>query len=257
MSDKAQNTVDAIATRQKTSTSDIRNLLIRSTDELQKALPKGALAESFVRVLLTTVNGNRTLQNCDPMSILRAAFEAAALGLPIDGVLGHAYLVPFKGKAQLLIGYKGFCELAYRSGVKRIAAEVVYENDEFTYQEGTEPHLTHRKPMVGDRGKIIGTFAVAHMDSGPGMFRVLRMDEVEARRARSASAKSGRSSPWDTDFEAMVRKTAIRALAPTLPQSPEMKRAAAADDLRDLGIQPTAAFGTDPVIDVEAIVKED
>lgn len=245
---KAQDVVNAVVRRQQSNVSALRSVLDKSLAELQKALPSGRLPEQFVRVLMTTCQRSPKLLECTRESIVMAAFESAALGLPLDGVLGHAYLVPFNNRrkvggqwssvleAQMMIGYRGYCELAYRSGkIARISASVVYERDHFDYSDGTTPFLTHQVPMTGDRGEKIGAYAVAHTNIAgtPPLFRVLRRDEIEQRRAKSKTA--GRDdSPWKTDEDAMWRKTAIRALAPFLPQSPEMQRAASAEEMREV-----------------------
>ena len=74
------------------------------------------------------------LKTADPMSIFNAACMAATLNLPLQNGLGFAYIVPFrnnkekKTEAQFQIGYKGFIQLAQRSGqFKRLVALPVYK----------------------------------------------------------------------------------------------------------------------------------
>ena len=64
----------------------------------------GKKAAAFTSALLNIYNANQMLQSCDPRSILGAAGLAATLDLSITPSLGHAYIVPFKGKAQFQIG---------------------------------------------------------------------------------------------------------------------------------------------------------
>lgn len=73
-------------------------------------------APSFISSILSVVNSNSKLRECSPNSILSAAGIAAALKLPINPSLGFAYIVPYKGQAQFQLGYKGFIQLAIRSG---------------------------------------------------------------------------------------------------------------------------------------------
>ena len=73
-------------------------------------------APSFISSILTIVRGNSKLQDCSPNSILAAAGIAAALKLPINPSLGFAHIVPYKGQAQFQLGYRGFIQLAMRSG---------------------------------------------------------------------------------------------------------------------------------------------
>jgi|LSQX01.2.fsa_nt_gb putative phage-type endonuclease len=71
-------------------------------------------------------------------------------------------------------------------------------------------------PAPGERGEMVGVYSVAHYKDGGYNFTYLTKHDIDRTRARSASAKSGRS-PWDTDEEAMWKKTAIRALRSVLP----------------------------------------
>ncbi|WP_420028893.1 recombinase RecT [Leptotrichia wadei] len=89
----------------------------------------GNKAAGFLTSLLNTTNGNKQLQEAEPQSVLKAGAIAATLDLPIDPNLGFAYVVPYKRKykdnrgnwqekneAQFQLGYKGFIQLAIRTG---------------------------------------------------------------------------------------------------------------------------------------------
>jgi recombination protein RecT len=81
-------------------------------------------------------------------------------------------------------------------------------------------------------------YAFAHSipkDAAPPIFVVLTRAQVMVRKNRGGSARSGRSTPWDTDEEAMAMKTAIRALWRWLPKTAEMATASALDDHADSG----------------------
>jgi phage RecT family recombinase len=80
--------------------------------------------------------------------------SAACLGLEVDGVTGQAYLIPFKGRAQLVVGYKGYNTLAARSGIT-ITGAVVREGDEFDYQLGSAAFVRHKpKGSKGDHARM-------------------------------------------------------------------------------------------------------
>ncbi|WDU84564.1 recombinase RecT [Caloramator sp. Dgby_cultured_2] len=83
----------------------------------------GKRAPAFMSSIINLVNSNTDLQQCEPRSILASAAVAATLDLPIDPNLGLAYIVPYKvkgvSKAQFQIGYKGFVQLALRTGQYR------------------------------------------------------------------------------------------------------------------------------------------
>ena len=220
---------------------------IRSTlmgDKMKKqfalALPKILPVDRFVRCLVTTINKTPELMECDQQSVLAAAMTAAQLGLEIDPVLGRAYMLPYgqgRGKtAQLIIGYKGYVDLAYRSGqLSGLQAQVVYEKDDFEYQYGLEPKLNHIPSDEADRGALKYAYAVATFKNGGNAWRVLNRSEVMSHKNRSA-AKNSKYSPWNTEDEpAMWSKTAIRALSNILPLSPELKDAVATEDKREFG----------------------
>ena len=76
-------------------------------------------APSFISSILSIFNSNSKLRECSPNSIVAAAGIAAALKLPINPSLGFAYIVPYKGQAAFQMGWKGFVQLAMRSGQYR------------------------------------------------------------------------------------------------------------------------------------------
>lgn len=204
------------------------DLIRRQRDQIARALPRALDPDRFLRVVLTEVRRTPRLADCDPRSLLGSMMVAAQLGLE-PGPLGHAYLVPYKREATLIVGYRGMIDLATRGGrVLSVDAHVVYEQDRFDFAYGTSPHLEHR-PALADRGEPVCVYAVAQIRDGGTMFRVLPMADVEARRARSQSANSSHS-PWKSDWAAMCRKSAVRALAPYLPMSVEFAAALAIDE---------------------------
>lgn len=79
----------------------------------------------FVANIISAVSSNPTLKECDQVSIVSAALQAESLHFPINNSLGYVYLVPFNDKktgikkAQFQIGYKGYIQLAIRSGQYR------------------------------------------------------------------------------------------------------------------------------------------
>lgn len=196
------------------------------------ALPKALPVDRFLRCLMTTINRDPKLLDCDRDSVLAGAMTAAQLGLEIDPALGRAYLIPYKGKAQLIIGYKGYVDLAYRSGqLAGLQAEAVYEADHFSYALGLDPKLEHIPADLEDRGPLKFAYAVASLANGGKAWRVLNRAQVMKHKKSSQSAGSS-YSPWTTHEEEMWRKTAIRALSSILPLSPELRDAVVVDEDR-------------------------
>lgn len=232
----------------------VRELVTKYIPEIRKAIPKGMDGGRFARIALTMLPGRPDLLDCDAKTILGGILQAAAWGLELDPVLGMAYLVPYKGKAQIIIGYQGLITLARRSGeVKNIVPQTVYEKDEFDYELGLHPKLEHKPSPTPDRGKPIGYYAVATMRQGPPEFRFMWYHEVQAIRARSRAKDSG---PWVTDEEAMSWKTVIRRLCKYLPRTVDLAKAIQMDEKVDDGVEQdlTDVFGG--TIDVEPVTTE-
>jgi recombination protein RecT len=207
----------------------ILDLLDRQRPELEKLLGSAAASERFARIALTELRRQPKLYDCDPLSFLGALMLAAQLGLE-PGPLGHVYLVPFKRECTFVLGYKGMIDLAYRSGLVRdVATGIVYEGDAFAWREGTRPFLDHTPAGPPGEREWTHAYAVARLRSGGTVFRVIFPEDAEKAKARSQNADSP-YSPWTTDPQAMIRKTAVRRLAPMLPQSPAFAEALAADE---------------------------
>ncbi len=239
------------------ATKDLRGLLSSEAMKAQfaLALPKVLPVERFMRILFTTLNNTPKLAECDRNTVIASCMTAAQLGLEIDPVLGRAYLVPYKGRAQLIVGYRGFIDLAYRSGqLASLGAEVVYEKDLFEYEMGLNPKLRHIPSEDEDRGELRYTYAVAELSNGGKVWRVLNRGDVMRAKRSSQSANSD-SSPWKQHEAAMWTKTAVRALAKFLPLSPELRDAVAADE-PDIGVQ-AHAFSAAMDVTGSATVAED
>lgn len=215
---------------------------------MAEVLPKHMDMDRMSRIALTTIRTNPTLLECTVPSLMGAVMQAVQLGLE-PGLLGHCYLLPFNKNAgtkqnpqwvkevQFIIGYKGMIDLARRSGhIQSIYAHAVYENDEFEYELGLHPKLTH-KPSFGDRGKFIGAYAVAHFKDGGYQMEFMPESEIEKRRGRSKSKDFG---PWKSDYEEMAKKTVVRSMFKYLPISIEVQTQAQHDEVvrKDITAEP-------------------
>lgn len=196
----------------------VKNEFMAWSPRYGEVLPNQVNAQRFANVCYMAVVNNPYLLQCDKESLLRSAFTAAQLGLEPDPYMGQAYFVPFKGKVQLLVGYKGFLQLARNSGqVSSVAARCVYDGDEFAYEFGLNERL-HHVPKGGD--KLTHVYAVAKFKDGSHYFDVLSKADIDkVRDAAVAGKKSPDASPWKTHYEEMAKKTAIRRIAKYMPQS--------------------------------------
>lgn len=195
--------------------------------QIAKALPSVITPERFIRMTMTAAAGNEKLKQCTPQSFIGAALTAAQLGLEPNTPLGQAYLIPYGKTCQFQIGYKGLLDLANRSGLlKNVTAQIVYENDEFEFEFGLEPKLKH-KPAMSDRGEAVWVYATYHLTNGGYNFEVMSMDEVrEFARKKSKTFNNG---PWQTDFEAMAKKTVLKRVLKYAPLKSETASAVAQD----------------------------
>lgn len=211
-------------------------------------LPKHMHADRLVRIALQAASRNPTLLECTRNSFVLALVSAAQLGLEAGGLLGSAYLVPYRNKGgayevQLITGYRGLIDLARRSGqIRKIEARLVFMGDEFRLDYGAD-QITH-VPQVPvsveaetgehehDANSILGAYAVATMMDGTRQFEFMSRREIDRIRQRSKAAESG---PWVTDFAEMARKTAVRRLVKYLPLSPDLARVLEIEDNAERG----------------------
>lgn len=181
-------------------------------------------------VVLAAFSRNPSLWECDPVTIARSVVEAAQMGLEPTGAIGGAHLVPFKNnksgrmEAQLIIDYRGYVQLARRSGeVSKVWARIVRERDEFGVEAGTEDRILHR-PYLGseDPGNITHVYAVIAYRDGSQQFDWDTRAWVETIRKRSKARDNG---PWVTDYAEMAKKSILRRLLKTAPLTVEARRA--------------------------------
>lgn len=218
----------------KTKTEQVRSLLEKAKPQIALALPRHLNADRMLRIAMTSVQRTPALLACNQVTLIGAIIQAAQLGLEPDGVLGHAYLVPYKDSCQLIVGYKGLIDLARRSGqLSTIFARVVHAKDQFEYAYGLSERLEHQPSTTGEPGEIVAAYAVAKLKDGGQQFEVMSRREIDAIKDRSPAGKSG---PWITDFPEMAKKTVLRRLCKMLPASVELARAVALDERADLGL---------------------
>lgn len=234
----------------------LRTLLDKSKKQIALALPKHMTADRMLRIAMTSAQRNPGLLECTPESFCGAIIQSAQLGLEPDGVLGHAYLIPFyNGKkrvkeVQFMPGYKGLVDLSRRSGnISTIYAQVVHANDKFDYCYGLDPDLTHKPTQEDDTGEIIAVYAVAHLRDGGRQFEVMLTREVESIRKQSKERNKGRESPaWSEHTGEMYKKTVLRRLCKMLPVSVELQKAVALDEHEEAGIPQDLAA----IVDVDS-----
>lgn len=246
-----------MSTQLTESTGSLKQILTSDAGRAQfaAALPKHMTAERFCRVALTATSRNPKLLDCTRESFFKCLMDLSAMGLEPDG--RRAHLIPYGKECTLVVDYKGFAELAMRSGlVGSIHADKVCENDEFKVDRGKviKHAIDYRQP----RGSAYAYYALITFKDGSEKTEVMTKDEVEAIRKRSRAANSG---PWVTDFDEMAKKTVFKRASKWLSMSPEIRQAIESDDdhrlaantLREPQQAQVPAFVSAAPVDVEVL----
>ena len=248
---------NAVATRSRMD--QFRDELAARKAMFGGMLPQHVQVEKFQSNLIAAVAMTPKLLECERASLFKSAMVAANLGLMVDPVLGHAYLIPYGSTVQCIPGYKGLIHLARQSGeIASLYAHEVYENDVFDMELGTNKHLTHKPLLKGERGALMGVYAAwsytKAVDQAGKLamdFEYMTIDDIEHIRERS---KSGTSGPWKTDYVQMARKTVIRRASKYLPLS--VQRAAVLDTAYDTGARVDLGDHGEIITDVPVDVTE-
>lgn len=221
----------------QTQALTLRQAVTAAGSGFEMALPSHVKVDRFLRSAFTALNVVPRLSECTQQSVLAALMQAAQLGLEVADVRGQAYLIPgWDGRDQCMkatfqLGYRGMIDLAARSGIT-VDAEEIHVNDEYDFSLGTRRFL-HHKPTLGPRGSVLGYYATATFaDDRTPAFTVMSVHEVEDHRDKFASRRNDKgeiTGPWVEHFDAMARKTVIRALLNYLPVAVELRDAIHAD----------------------------
>lgn len=254
----SDSTVAKTETRALTPVQQVESMLMSAPmqAQLKLALPRHVTPERLARIVLTQVRLNPKLAECTRTSFLGAVMECAQLGLE-PGVLGQAWIIPYKNKgtltATLVVGYRGLVALAWRSEqLASVQAHVVYSSDTFVYERGLEPKLKHQ-PGDGDEreDEITHAYAVLKTTTGGTLFEVMSRAQINRIRNRSRASDSG---PWVTDYAEMAKKTVLKRLFKLAPLSVELARGLQADDEAEIG--SAQAFGSEIDVTPEQRAEE-
>lgn len=222
----------ALTAPQKQARDGIMSLAKKLQGDIAAALPKHVTPERFLRVFQTAISSTPALLQCEQTSVLGSMVMASQLGIELNTPLGHGWLIPFKGKATLIIGYRGMIDLAMRSGrVQAIYAHEVYTNDKFRYRLGSDPKIDH-VPAEGDRGEFRGAYAVVCFKGGGSQFEYLTKSQIDKIRAGSPGKDK---APWVEHYGEMAKKSAIRRVLKYVPVSIEIQRAVVYEELVESG----------------------
>jgi recombination protein RecT len=229
------------ATTQNRPIDTFKQHLTLAMPTLRHMIPQHVTPEKFQAMVVTAVAYDKNLLECSTESLIRETAQAAELGLSLNKSLREAdILTVFSGgskQAQMRPRYMGLMKLARQSGeIKDIYAHVVHADDEFDYEYGLDRYLKHKPCGSGD---VTHAYCVWVLKDGTKAFEVIdraALDKIRDRSEGYKAFKAGKikSTPWESDFEEMCRKTAVRRASKYMPISNEAwARAVALDDRAD------------------------
>ena len=196
----------------------------------------GSNKDKFATNLISAVNQNKALQECSNMSLVSGALVATTLNLSLNSSFGYAYLVPYKNKktqtteAQFQIGYKGYIQLALRTGeYQRLNAVPIYKSQFQSWNALTEELKLNTFDDFGD-DEIVGYVAyfrlnngfektmfwsrekmLKHADAYSQAFSVTAYDKLQKGQIPESEMWKY-SSFWYKSFDDMALKTMLRQI---------------------------------------------
>ncbi|WP_225784226.1 recombinase RecT [Xenophilus sp. Marseille-Q4582] len=197
----------------------ISNYVYGAEDSFQNVLADRSMnferEAGFAIQILTANDYVAKLAANDRQSVVNAVTNIAAIGISLNPAKKQAYLVPRKGKICLDISYMGLIDLAIQSGsIMWAQADLVYSSDAFTLNGFDKPPTHSFNPFSKDRGDIVGAYVVVKTHSGDYLTECMSREDIDAIKNRSESVKAGKSSPWDTDYGEMAKKTVVKREPP-------------------------------------------
>lgn len=187
--------------------------LMLNSDNIKKRFNEmlGTKAAGFMSSILSAVNSNSTLKNADPMTVVTAAAIAASLDLPINSNLGFAHIVPYKGQAQFQMGWKGFIQLALRTGqYENIHCAVVYEGEIESVDRFTGEITFSESGKISDT--VVGYVAYFKLLNGFRKWYYMTADEMAAHGKKYSQSYNSDKGQWKQNPHAMGLKTVVKML---------------------------------------------
>lgn len=205
------------------STMPMKDLVKQKDIQKMLARTLKGKASQFTTSLVNVVNSNQSLANVDQMSVIQSAMVASTLDLPIDQNLGYAYVVPFnvknketgrwEKKAQLIIGYKGYIQLAQRSGqYRRLNVAAIPEGAFISWDPLAEELKYDFSQSTSD--KAVGYAGYFELLNGFTKTVYWTRDQVESHRVANNKAKdkTALTGVWRDNYDAMATKTVLRSM---------------------------------------------
>lgn len=183
----------------------------------------GKKGDGFITSIVACVSNNPALSACDNGTILSAGLQGAALDLSPSPALGHFYMVPFEDRknnrtvATFQIGYKGYIQLAIRSGqYRRINVIAIKDGELVSWNPLTEDLYTKLidNDEARERTPTTGYYAMFELTNGfvkTMYWSRAKMEAHAMKYSKGYAAKKGYTF-WEKDFDGMAFKTMLRQL---------------------------------------------
>lgn len=200
---------------------------------IQKTI--GRKTPQFIASVASLVSSNQQLRNCEQSTVMAACLKAANLDLPIDQNLGFAYIIPYKDQAQFQMGWKGFVQLAMRSGQMKTVNVTDVREGEIKSRNRVSGEIEFEWIEDADREKAAVVGYVAYFKLNNGFEKLLYMTTEQLTKhagkySQSFKRNSSSMNLWRDDFDVMAAKTVVKLLlAKYAPMTIEMQQAVLAD----------------------------
>ena len=180
----------------------------------------GKRAPQFVTSILQLAASDKVLANADPYTVYNAAMTAASLDLPVNKNLGFAWIIGYKNnskgttEAQFQLGYKGYIQLAQRTGqYAKINCTEVYENQFKGWNALTED--LNADFSIDGAGAIVGYCGYFRLLNGFEKTIYWTTEKVRVHANRFSKTFRFNDSTWKSDFDAMAKKTVLKNMLST------------------------------------------
>ena len=184
-----------------------KNILANETMKKKFTEILGKKAPGFMASIISLYNSDNKFQNVDGYSVVNSALLAATLDLPINKEFGFAWVIPYGKQAQFQIGYKGYIQLALRTGqYKNLNVIEIYKGQLKSFNPLTEEIELNIEEKSSD--EVIGYAFYMRLLNGFEKTIYWPIAKVEAHAKRFS--KTFKSGPWQTDFDAMAKKTVMK-----------------------------------------------
>lgn len=183
----------------------------------------GKNGQRLIAAIISATTANKALQECSNQSILSAALVGESLKLSPSPQLGQYYMVPFKNNkerttvAQFQLGYKGYIQLALRSGqYKKLNVMAIKEGELISFnplEEEIEVNIIQDE-TERENARTVGYYAMFEYLNGFKKAMYWSREKMEShalKYSKGYQAKKGYTF-WEKDFDGMAFKTMLRQL---------------------------------------------